>query len=107
MQPNKDFKIEAILNSLEGMQHASLNPFFKTKLNAHLLKIEEDSEQGIFNYSWLIASFTCLLLFFNSYILFKNFATKNDQKNHSISFKESFKEAYHLNSTTLNYYDNY
>lgn len=98
-----DKKVEAALNSLEGIQHASPGAFFYTRVQARLHK----SEKNIWDHiSILIArpaiaiTVVCMILLMNMLVLFQ-------QKSIPSSLADQSEQSYYdeFNNTADNFYD--
>ena len=106
MKNNND-KIEVILDSFNDMSRAEISPFFKTKLFAQLSKSEQDSDATFERYVWFVTACICCLFFVNTALVFKDYSSNALENTNDVSFKETFKEIFYLNSTNTKYYDNY
>ncbi len=97
-------RVEDALNSIEGIQSATLSPFFKTRIWAAISNREETENTWQVKPVLLIAVSVCLIIM--NAILFTNLSYNNStEKNIDQSSIAQFSKEYNLNTYTNNLYD--
>lgn len=80
MQENINNKIDNALNSLDGMEHASVKPFFFTRLEARMQKEKNTWEKISSFVARPVIAFACicLVIMINAAVIFSSQKTHNN-----------------------------
>jgi hypothetical protein len=106
--PDMEQKVESTLNSLDGIQRASPQPYFFARLKARISR--QDKEWGgiigLITRPAYALTIVCLVLFVNTWIVFKSDDTTAVTTSNSQAINTSnLPEEYNLAVTTIYNYD--
>ena len=102
MEISTENNSEKIMQSLQGMERASLSPFFKTRLNAHLQHQSAPNEWSGYKYAFVI-SLSAVLLIMNSLMIKENKTNTSMENTKEETGLEDFSGLYNFNSSSINY----
>ena len=104
MKNSKENIINETIASIDNISRAELSPFFKTRVNAALDKVNDSF--GISFYKTIaVAAVSFILLLVNVFFISKELNTTEEKVTNEISSYKDYTNSNSINLTSIYYYD--